>query len=238
MINLPNDWITSGLVDFEYKKYQLLAYLKQVKAHFRDYKLYPFLAELIFHYNNIKMLQQNKRFIRDGFPKTMTGADFEKLKINYKQVLEDDEIMSELEEIMSFAAPKIQEVLEMGRTAYDFAESSITINQVGLTAIYNNEGYAIIKEDSNSDLMIYRYTITIFESSEETYKGVSFNLVEKKQKSSFESYENIKVALAKSYTDLPNPATYSLEYNSILPYEDTVLPIAKRMLVRYVDQAA
>ena len=43
---LPNDWLTSGLLDAEYKQYILLAWLKRWEREFRDVKIYPALGHL------------------------------------------------------------------------------------------------------------------------------------------------------------------------------------------------
>jgi len=83
--NLQSDWLTNGLVDFEYKKYVVLGYLKDVKKKFSNYKLYPFLSDLVFHYQNLKSIKENKKVLYKHFPKVMTRADFQKLKLNYKK---------------------------------------------------------------------------------------------------------------------------------------------------------
>ena len=53
MEKLSKDWLTQGLIDFEYKKYLLLAYLQKAKKSFEKVELYPFLADLVFHYRNL-----------------------------------------------------------------------------------------------------------------------------------------------------------------------------------------
>ncbi len=54
MKTLSQSWFAEGYIDFELKKYTLLAYLQEVNAYFSQNKLYPQLADLVFHYNNIK----------------------------------------------------------------------------------------------------------------------------------------------------------------------------------------
>ena len=70
MEKLSNDWLTQGLIDFEYKKYLLLAYLQTVKSSFGKGELYPFLADLVFHYRNLQALKENKSLIREAFPRS------------------------------------------------------------------------------------------------------------------------------------------------------------------------
>ncbi|PIQ20585.1 MAG: hypothetical protein COW65_14085 [Cytophagales bacterium CG18_big_fil_WC_8_21_14_2_50_42_9] len=53
MKNSPANWLTDGLIDFEYKKYQLLAYLKGVQCEFKKKRLYPIFSDVMMHYQNI-----------------------------------------------------------------------------------------------------------------------------------------------------------------------------------------
>ena len=69
MEKLSKDWLTQGLIDFEYKKYVLMAYLQTVKSSFGKVELYPFMADLVFHYRNLQALKENKALIRESFPK-------------------------------------------------------------------------------------------------------------------------------------------------------------------------
>lgn len=50
MKQLSETWFAEGRIDFELKKYTLLAYLQEVNSHFNENKLYPQLADIIFHY--------------------------------------------------------------------------------------------------------------------------------------------------------------------------------------------
>jgi hypothetical protein len=52
------------------------------------------------------------------------------------------------------------------------------------------------------------------------------------------TYENIKYDLIKSNNNISNPAVYSIETELTFPIEETLLPIAKRRLVKYISVAA
>src|SRR5215467_6294397 len=104
MKNLSETWFAEGSIDFELKKYTLLAYLQEVNKYFTENKLYPQLADVIFHYNNIAAFRENKKFLQEHFPKKLTGMQMEKLQVLYEQMIQDDELMQELEEIISYSA--------------------------------------------------------------------------------------------------------------------------------------
>jgi hypothetical protein len=52
------------------------------------------------------------------------------------------------------------------------------------------------------------------------------------------TYENIKYDLIKNNNNISNPAVYSIETELTFPIEETLLPIAKRRLVKYISAAA
>ena len=49
MDKLSETWMVDGTIDFEVKKYKLLAYLKKVKGYFDENKIYSQLSDLFFH---------------------------------------------------------------------------------------------------------------------------------------------------------------------------------------------
>ena len=103
MKTLSETWFADGYIDFELKKYTLLAYLQEVSKYFNENKLYPQLADIIFHYNNLVAFRENKKYLQEQFPKNLTGIQMEKLQLLYEQMIEDDELMQELEEIIHYS---------------------------------------------------------------------------------------------------------------------------------------
>ena len=49
------------------------------------------------------------------------------------------------------------------------------------------------------------------------------------------TYELMKIELIRNRKDLPNPAVYSIETPLTYPIDETLLPVAKRSLVRYLS---
>ena len=49
------------------------------------------------------------------------------------------------------------------------------------------------------------------------------------------TFESIKGDMLRENKRMPNPATYAIETEMSLPLEETFLPIAKRMLVKYLS---
>lgn len=232
---LDSDWLIKGLIDYEYKKYVLLDYLHAVKSYFGKKELYPFLADLIFHYRNLLSLQENQSLLRDAFPKELSSADFKNLKLNYHRIIKDDEVMKEIEEILEFAIPSVKGAIQEGKDIYEFVESQCEISPVGVTPLYAREGYMLVTQPPERETAIYRYQVSIFENKEETFRAINTTHIETKAKSPFYTYEQIKLDLLKTYRELPNPATYLVTAKVTVPYNQTLLPVAKRMLIRLLE---
>jgi len=233
MEKLKNDWLTDGLIDFEYKKYVLLAYLQHVRKSFRELKLYPAFDDLIFHYKNLISLRETKKLLYEQFPKEISEADFQRLTINYRKILEDDAIMKELEDICEYAIPTMKAHLEEGKEVYETVCQHIEITPVGITPIYKYEGYVLMQETQKSQTTIYRYKMSIFEKANERFRGISTTRLEE-EKTKFQTPESIKLGLIRRYPDMPNPATYLVSIGIACAYEQTLMPITKRSLVRYI----
>jgi len=237
MEQLKVDWLTDGLIDFEYKKYVLLAYLKNVKTHFDDRKLYPFMSDMVFHYENLMIIKNNKTLLYENFPKTISKADFSKLKLTYQKLVEDDDLMQEIESIVEFAMPKFKNALEVGKEIYEFVESNLEIVPVGLTPIYVNEGYLFINQDVSSDVNIYQYQLTFFEQSNEKFRGINTRFIKREERTLANTFEQIKLKLVKKFSELPNPATFAVVSKQFFPLPETLLPVAKRLLVRNISMS-
>ena len=234
MNTLKDNWLTDGLIDFEYKKYTLLAYLNTVSKVFNQNMLYPQLADVIFHYNNIVAFRENKKFLQEHFPKQLTDINIQKLQFAYEKMIEDDEMMKELEDIIQYSARKIKSTIKVGAEIYEFVEDKLNIEPVGLIPLDVNEGYLFIKDGTYSNTVVYQYRMTIFEKHDEKYRGIRTDYVESWQRTVSNSPQNIKSELIRNKKDLPNPAVYHIETDLAYPLEETLLPIAKRSFVKYI----
>ncbi|WP_215222926.1 hypothetical protein [Echinicola shivajiensis] len=234
MKTLSDNWIVEGWIDFEYKKYLLLAYLKQVDKHFGDAKLYPPLGDLVRHYEILLGFSNKKEVLKQAFPKRLTGIDHEKMAFKKTVEMPDDQVMQELEEIMAYSIPKIKEQIEQGKTIYELVESSLEVEPVGLSPIYQKEGYVLFSFDNSSEVFIYRYQVKLFENSFEKLRGIAFSYLDKQHSSLVQSFEQIKLELVKRNKDMPNPATWRVHSKKRVPLLETVVPISKRLLMKMI----
>jgi len=238
MKHLAHNWLTEGLIDYEYKKYLLLAYFKGIKDEFEASKLYPYLSDLIFHYQNLLTVKEHKKLLYESFPQKISQVDFKKLKLQYENLIEDDALMQELEEIISFALPNFKRLLQEGKNLYEYVEQHLEIMPVGISPLYQEEGYMFLHEEILRHIQVYEYQISVFDSADNQYRGIHIHYLETIQKSIFETFENLKINLLRKYEKMPNPATFLVNAKLPYPLEETLLPIAKRVLVRHITQKA
>lgn len=238
MSNLSETWFADGYIDFEQKKYALLAYLQQITRYFNENKLYPQLGDVIFHYNNLVAFKENKQFLQQQFPKRLTAINMERLQLLYEQMIADDELMQELESIIHYAIYKMNGTIREGTEIYEFVEYNLNITPVGLIPLDTQEGYLFLCDGRYQDTMVYEYRLSIFERHDEKYRGIHTQYIDTYTKNLVDSCENIKINLIKQRKKLPNPAVYRVETNLVFPVNETLLPIAKRCLVKYIANNA
>lgn len=238
MKRLSETWFAEGYIDFELKKYTLLSYLQEINKYFNESKLYPQLSDLIFHYNNIVAFRENKKYLQEHFPKKLSGLQIEKLQVLYEQMIEDGELMQELEEIINYSAGEMKTTISNGAEIYEFVETNLTITPIGLVPLDVNEGYFFLSAGNTKSVSVYHYRLSIFEKHNENFRSMKTAYLDEMQRSIVKTYESIKSELIRYRSDLPNPAVYSIETELKFPVEETLLPIAKRTLVKFISQPA
>src|SRR6185295_6864709 len=161
MKTLSKNWISEQHIDFEYKKYILLAYLQSVSENFTENKLYPYLSDLVEHYRNLSLLRDNKKNLFDKFPERLSRTDFEKFRMIYEKIVEDDAIMQEIESIIDYSLPQMEVYLKEGKKIYDFIEEHLKIFPVGIVPLSNEAGYLFLKIKTEVETRVYEYQVSI-----------------------------------------------------------------------------
>lgn len=233
-MQLSETWFVEGYIDFELQKYRLLAYLKQVDKYFNTTRLYPQLSEVVFHYNNLVSFRDNKKMIQDNFPRRLDAVDTQKLALVYKRMLEDDEVMNELERITAYATNALHNTIKSGAEIYELVESKVCIEPVGIVPIYKDEGYVLLKHKAQTEIKAYYYAVTLFEHSNDKYRAIKMDYLDSWAANIINTYMQVKKDIIHTNRLLPNPAVYSIESALDVPFAETLLPIAKRMLMKYI----
>ncbi|MEO1654637.1 MAG: hypothetical protein AAFU64_13915, partial [Bacteroidota bacterium] len=172
--------------------------------------------------------------IYENFPRKISKADFEKLSLQYEKVVQDDHLMAEIEEILEFAIPEVKKSLKEGKDLHDFVAQHLEISTIGITPLYFQEGYLLIDVESVRETWIYEYQMSIFQSAQETFRAIHLQFLETVVKGIGKTLESIKLDIVRKYQKLPNPATYLIYSRLHFPAQETLLPVAKKLLMNYL----
>ena len=235
MKRLSENWITENNLDFEYKKYILLAWLQSVETDFRAVQLYPALGELIAHYRRAVQLRQSKSDLAALFPKHLKGFEKGTLEPVFEPAMDDDEMMQSLERILEFSIPRFEEYLNDGKNIYEFIERGIEMTPVGIVPLRTSEGYLFLSQ-GKENTRVYSYEMTIYTDHESPLRTLRTQFISDWKSSISNSFAMIKSELVRNIQELPNPAVYAAVSDKTIPVDTAFLPIAKRMLLRTLSQ--
>jgi len=235
MEKLADDWITKGSLDFEYKKYILLAYLQHVGKSFEQHKLYPTFAELMMHYKNAAQLKAGKQRLWKSFPKELTQIDLKNFRLFFESTVADDQRLKPLEDILDFTIDSLKGHIVVGKDIFDEVEKHLLIEPVGVKALGENEGLLLIDPQYDSFYHVYQYRMTIFEAAEERVRGLQTVFIDKIKKSIGTTLEQLKIQVLKNIRMVSNYSAFRVVAMQPYPYEETLLPIVKRSFSEYLE---
>jgi hypothetical protein len=231
METLNKNWLTEGLLDFEYKKYILLAYLQNVKKHFDKAELYPPLSDLIWHYKNLLSFKETSHMLESGFKKELRDIDLNNQKMIYADYV-NEEWIKEINNIINYATPLLQQNINSGRDIYELIEKHLNLETVGLMPVNNSEGYFLFHYTKSKKVPAYYYSVSKIHTTEGTGRAIYTSYMGTYSVGINSSYESIKDQLIKANKHLPVPAVYSIQTELLVPFKETLMPIAKRYFLR------
>src|SRR5205085_104604 len=109
----------------------------------------------------------NKKNLFEKFPERLSRADFERFRIIYEKIVEDDAVMQEIESIIDFSIPQMESYLKEGKKIYDSIEEHFNIFPVGIVPLSNDAGYLFLKLTTETETRVYEYQVSIFEHPDE-----------------------------------------------------------------------
>lgn len=235
---LPDNWFTQVPIDLEHKQYVLMGYLQQVATWYDAWRLYPPLADLIHQHRELTAYRQAKQELADQMPGEVTGLDLQRMTLRREKPFLEDAQLNELDDIVDYALPLVQRWIETGRERYETAEKGLELIPIGVMPLYKDEGYLLIRAVPYQDVWVFQYAASSFLHGQERLHALRTRYVTTYSWSLGSRYEHVKLDLVRAQKELPNPATYAVEVARPLPLEETLLPIAKRRLLRELANGA
>ena len=229
---LPSDWLTGGILDAEYKRYILLAWIKQVERDFREVKIYPGLGNLIEQHRELQSFQSEQKHWHHKLRGSLKGLNFASRRMIYEHFTAHPELQSYLDELLSFAIPQIEKAMANGRHLYEIVEEDLKLEPVGVQPLYRDEGYLFMYDESLKTVNNYRFSKSNIIINGEPHVRIKIDPVERVKKSLNETFENMKLRLTREFPEWPNPAVFLARMSYTFPLHEAALPIARRRLTR------
>lgn len=229
------DLFTSAVYDYERAQYQILNNLQLARDAFKQNRIYPHLGELVKCYGTLHTIVQQSETLKDALPGKIKRIDLDTKEVIYERPELDNDQLAVVEELMHWALPHIKEAIEEGRTIYEFVEENLHMEEVGIVPSYIQEGYLLLPDYDLQQVHVLQYSFSLFTGSDERFRSLKTTHVKSitYQPVSF-SPRMIKISLMEERRELPNPATYYFDTDLDFPFEATMLPVAKRKLLRYL----
>ncbi|MCC5915307.1 MAG: hypothetical protein JJU46_13095 [Balneolaceae bacterium] len=222
--------------DLEKRRYIILAELQRISAEFQYYKIYPHLSRITELHRTLTEILTRLSDLRSKFPKRISKIDWVNQTIEHEVVFVDGTDLSAVEDLIQWTLPQLEKVIQEGVAIHEFVEKELNVEHVGILPNYREEGYFFLPDNRSRKLNLFRFEISIFHSSEDRYRSLKTRLLKSlKQGDAHLSPGSIKLDLIREERELPNPATYSFDISLDFPFDQTVLPVAKRKLMQAIS---
>jgi hypothetical protein len=229
------DLFTGAVEDVERAQYRILSNLQRARRDFSNNRIYPHLGDLVSIHGTLRAILESSESLKEALKGTIKNVDLEAGELVYEKLEMGQVQMDAVEEVMQWALPQIEDAIDEGTTIFEFVEDHLEMEEVGIVPSYLQEGYLFVPDYEQSQMHILQYSMSIFTSATERYRSLRTSHVKSVEYSLLQaSPQTLKLALMDERRDLPNPATYAFNFELDFPYEPTVLPVAKRKLMRYL----
>lgn len=217
--------------DAEAAEYRIRAGLLEAHRAFVHNHVYPHLGDLIGLRRTLAALVDGADRVHEGLPGRVVGVDWEEGAVVHEKAELDGPPLLALE-LARWALPLVDAVIEEGRTLYEFVDAHAALEAVGLVPAYQREGFLLVPEPAGGWLAL-RYAIGALTGAGGPYRALWTSPVDV-DLDPLAPPAVWKEALVAACPELPTPAAFRVETDVPFPVEETVLPVAKRKLLRLV----
>ncbi len=204
---LENDWLTNDPIDFEYKKYLLLAYNQYHTKFCDNKKIYPGFTDIIEKIKivnqfiqNIKALEESRLEIKD--------VNWFTQKIIYSSQINDNSL-DEIKQIATFSKDILVELYRKYGNLLDDVDNSITIIGCRVEIFNLYDGYIIMNGFGKERILEYEVYRKLHPEPHYILKT---------------SKANLKEYYTKRYTKNVFDVIFKEDY----PLKQSILPVYRR----------
>lgn len=220
-------WFIEPSTDEEYHRYQMLAYLQEVKEDFKLHKISKFLEDVRYHAKNIECFVSTRQCLETKERK-LTDEQAELFK-KVTRLPDDDPQYVEMMNTVKYAHKKLQKTLKEGANVWKRIENDLNVFFIGEQKDIH-QGFVIIQYAESPVVEAYKFNYNI-KSLELVFKSVGHH------ESGDKTFKDVRSKLLSASKMADAEALFigvrsSRAYNT----KESVLPVLKQMLVSRVFQ--
>jgi hypothetical protein len=219
--------------DVERTQFEVLNALKHIHTNFHQNKIYPDLSALIQLYDTLQHIAHNAETLESLVPKRLKELDVENQSWLHEPSRLKDSDFDSIRDLIVWALPHIQRAIEEGKTMFEFVDDNLAIEVVGILPSYLQEGYFFIPDNCSSQMHLIKYEVSIFTNANERYRSLKTTHIKSVTTTTIlQPAQTLKHGLIEEFPEMPNPATFAFATDLEFPFQETMLPVAKRRLLR------
>ncbi len=236
MLELNLESFLSPIEDKELNQYKILAQLKNYSELFRKNKLYPSFSRLNQINNLLKsLLAEHPILSVPGSIKKTTSV--KKAGINILNGSIENEDTSDTNDIIKWAKPLVEALMTEGQAIYEFVNNNIRIEAIKPEPSYKDEGYLIMPDYKNLQLLLIEYQSSFFDSNNKPVRSLKSKLLKQISIGYNEtSITKLGLNLIDKYGSLVNPDIFICKTDLDLPFRETLFPVIKSKLISVITQ--
>ena len=212
----------------------MLAFLQKTERAFNKKQIEPFYLHLKELHKELIAYNEHKQWFEDNIPKKIQSLDLENKKLLYgNNFQEENNFFSEIDKIVSYSDKQIKKRINLADTIIGEINQGLNIFPLGIQPIYKDEGYLLLL---NKNIYVFQYTLNrIYKNNIEDMYYLNTTYMGEYRYSLINTPEKIKLNIHKQHGIFGVPATYVVENKKPeIPVWETLLPLAKNILVNYI----
>lgn len=236
------DWILQEPIDFEYKQYLILDYVKKAEEKLDRFEIYPTFQELAIHFASMGRVKEHGQFItlknipEEGDDEILI-TDLIYNTIRFKNLEERNEIMM----IADYAYEKFKDLFMIAKSAWSIVNESINLR------LLNNmknakSGYGYFTFNHNDEMYVYEYKIQRLSPKtdenkchiKKLYQGLPKEMDDVISEFGIQGYNSIEHRPDTLGLDFPR---FEISFTQSFPLEGCLLSLTRRKVMNYIFQS-
>lgn len=208
---LSDNWLTEGLNDFEYKKYLLLAYDRDLTKLLEEKKLYPHFDDIMDKLRIVDEFLHKIKYLEES-KKEIDFFDIVNKRIVYHSTIKDNS-MDTIKEVAKLSKDMFVDLYIKYRDFLDVVEKNILISGCKVEVFSSYEGYIKLMYGKKEKILTYSIYRLIYPYPHFIVKTGKANLKE-------------------YYNDRLMKNIFDVRFVEMFPLKETMIPVFRNKFLQ------